>query len=226
MAPLHFFDTSAVRTLFPRSTTAYHHFAPGLTAWIVLLSILFAILPATACFITYRITKSMSETLPTPTSFQGDQKPSMTTVTNSNWARKDSNVLWSAYFSEDDLKSHFDRKASQMSHGLSVGTLESDICPLEIEGVLAQPRNFNNADMRDPDVLPPPPSFSDGGVRSRVTYVQETTPPKHPRMAVRNLASFEDISIKDFGSVQHDVAGKGPYFNQPFLTRRRSAVAF
>ena len=50
----------------------------------------------------------------------------------SDWARKDSNVLWSMYLEDDDLKSQFamPRKPRLFSIG-SVSTLDEGRCPLD-----------------------------------------------------------------------------------------------
>ena len=188
MPPLPHFDSAALRTLFPRSISTQHRpSAPGMTAWIVIIALLFMALMVTACFTTYHIMKQsmqrVHETATAPPPIIEEHKPSITTVANSNWARKDSNVLWSAYFCEDDLKSQFGRKPSQMSRLYSVGSIESDVCPLEKE-----------AD----EVLPPPPHNSEADVRSRATYTVETTPTKNLGMGVRDFANFEDINIKGF----------------------------
>lgn len=142
-----------------------------------------------------------------------DRKLSITAIANGNWARKDSNVLWSAYFTEDDLKSQFSRKPSQMSRIFSVGTLDSGIDPLENEAK---------------DIVPPPVHSTDADVRNRVVYSKEGIPTKSLRETGYS-GDFEDINIRDFALERRCAARTEPpslqeMLDHPFLGRNSSVT--
>lgn len=81
-----------------------------------------------------------------------------------------------------------------MSHVFSVGTLESDICPLERDAT---------------DILPPTPHLSAADVRNQAPYASETAPTKILRMETTAFAAnFENINIKDFGSDKNRIINK------------------
>jgi hypothetical protein len=215
MAPLLRFHSAYLHTFLSRSTsTPRRHFGPGLTAWILVLSILFTALLVTACLTTYCVTKSVQSQKDAKAAAETeDHKPSITTIANSNRARKDSHVLWSAYFSEDDLKSQFARQPSQGSRIFSIGPLESDIDTLETEAK---------------EIFPPLVQPSNAGIRGRVPYTQKVTPTKSLR-DTGNSADFEDINIRDFALERRLVVKTEPPFlqeilDQPFLGRQRSVT--
>ncbi|EXJ85412.1 hypothetical protein A1O1_05776 [Capronia coronata CBS 617.96] len=95
----------------------------------------------------------------------------------SDWARKNSNVLWSMYIEEDDLKSQFSLPTK--SRLFSIGSVSTDHgrCPLD--------RRTSNADELDKHNNPPieeperDESVDSHRLRNRAAYEQETTPTKN-----------------------------------------------
>jgi len=173
MAPIHALSLVARRAesvkrfvITSRDTTH-----PSLIVTIVVLAVVCALLFSTAVYTFYRLwsaviapklaarrSKAAQETQPTSSRRQS-------TV---NWARKDSNVLWSMYINEDDLKSQF-AQPSKDSRLFSIGSI-STIGPLDrrssrdsASGTL--PQNDEKA-------------AGTATIRSRAAYEQETTPTK------------------------------------------------
>ncbi|EXJ79621.1 hypothetical protein A1O3_07900 [Capronia epimyces CBS 606.96] len=93
----------------------------------------------------------------------------------SDWARKNSNVLWSMYIQEDDLKTQF--SLPPKSRLFSIGSASSDnehdhgICPLD--------RHTSDADETNKNKTKSEESVDNNAPRSRIPYPQETTPTKN-----------------------------------------------
>lgn len=103
----------------------------------------------------------------------------------SDWARKNSNVLWSVYIEEDDLKSQFGLPAKSRLFSIgSVSTVDHDRCPLDrrISHVSdpSKPQTSNET-VGKPEDHEHKDEEGDNAphLRNRATYEQETTPTKN-----------------------------------------------
>ncbi|KAL2405835.1 hypothetical protein ABEF95_002160 [Exophiala dermatitidis] len=105
----------------------------------------------------------------------------------SDWARKDSNILWSVYIEEDDLKSQFSMPPK--SRLFSIGSVSTDHgrCPLERRDSNADGLSKNKDAMADEAEAEGQEPLNSKTLRSRVVYEQETTPTKSvPRTRSRS----------------------------------------
>jgi len=105
------------------------------------------------------------------------QATNMTEINPSDWARQNSNVLWSTYIGEDDLRAQF-AGPSRISRLFSIGSLASDYgrCPLD-----RRASNTNdNGSHRVIDAKKVNEGVEVGDVRNRVTFEHESSPPRKP----------------------------------------------
>lgn len=178
-----------------RRTVASH----SLIATIVVLSVASTLLVATATFLLVKIWKTCiaGKTEPQPTvTLEKHGAPSERR--QSDWARKNSNVLWSMYIDDDDLKAQFamSPKSRLFSIG-SVSTVDQGRCPLDRRQSHVNPlsqhkvvkENHSNAE----DTI---------DLRNRTPYEHQTTPTKSLSRARalsqpskhRHSCSFEEIA--------------------------------
>lgn len=129
---------------------------------------------------------------------------------DSNWARKDSNVLWSVFIDDDDLRKQFARP-SKCSRMFSIGSI-STLGPLDkvadTEDKLATNEHEN--------------------VRNRVGHEYETTPTK----TIPRRGTAPNLQHRSNGSVEEQVKrvqfntppALQELLNSPFLGRQASVA--
>ncbi|KAJ4511591.1 hypothetical protein HRR83_004371 [Exophiala dermatitidis] len=176
LATAHSFGIST-RTLQPRAFTS-----KSLTTAIVILAIFSAILFASILFVLVKFWKQVAAKRLASRSTAEVSKDVGATIQRkpSDWARKDSNILWSMYIEEDDLKSQFSMPPK--SRLFSIGSVSTDHgrCPLDRRDSNADALSKNRdamADEAEAEKEGEKPVNSDT-LRSRAVYEQETTPTK------------------------------------------------
>lgn len=182
MAPIPWMDDLARMAASHRSSPRLrvrHLSQQSLTATIVVLAILSALLLISMMFLLARIRRQIiARGIASRSSLVPNGLGSMTERKTSDWARQDSNVLWAMYIEEDDLKSQF--ATPSKSRLFSIGSLASDHgrCPLDRrDSVTSEPATPNALDKVGLGQV------DDGELRSRATYEQETTPNATPPRA-------------------------------------------
>lgn len=179
MAPIPWMDDLARMAASHRSSPGLrvrHLSRQSLTATIVVLAIVSALLLISMMFLLARIRRQLiARGIASRSSLVPDGLGSMTERKTSDWARQDSNVLWAMYIEEDDLKSQF--ATPSKSRLFSIGSLASDDgrCPLDRRDSVA-------SEVGTPQVIVEGAAGpgDDGELRSRATYEQDTTPNATP----------------------------------------------
>jgi hypothetical protein len=121
-----------------------------------------------------------------PTAATNKEVDAMTQRKPSDWARQNSNVLWSMYIEEDDLKAQF----SAPSRLFSIGSFSTDHgrCPLDrrVSAISEVASDKERAiDEKKTPVVVVTEVDVGGDLRSRAPYEQETTPTKAPASRAR-----------------------------------------
>ncbi|EXJ64539.1 hypothetical protein A1O7_00875 [Cladophialophora yegresii CBS 114405] len=178
----------------------FHRSAPSdpLIATIIVVSVLSTLLLASAILLLSRMWKK-NITRRSDAAIPGESQNQAAGFwrTPSDWARKDSNVLWSMYIAEDDLRAQFtlSPKSRLFSIG-SVSTVDHARCPLDRRHSHVNPSTQHNTIM-DNFVKA---SDTAADLRSRTPYEHQTTPTKStPRARAmsqpskhRYASSFEE----------------------------------
>jgi len=112
-----------------------------------------------------------------------------------DWLRKNSNVIWSTYIEEDDLKSQFALPRSRLFSIGSVSTVEEGRCPLDNQtsstGATTQGLNKGTEPPRLQLHLP----NDDETFRTRAAYEQDVTPTKQSRRRAMSQPQQDSPSI-------------------------------
>ncbi|KIW90413.1 uncharacterized protein Z519_09058 [Cladophialophora bantiana CBS 173.52] len=148
-----------------------------LVAAIVFHSVISALLLASIVFLLVRIWKQvMAERNTSPPSVAPKAHGAVSERKQSDWARKNSNVLWSMYIEEDDLKAQFavSPKSRLFSIG-SVSTVDQGSCPLDRRHYHANPLGQHKI----VEEMSPKTEESTADLRSRTPYEHQTTPTKN-----------------------------------------------
>ncbi|KIW77905.1 hypothetical protein Z517_07738 [Fonsecaea pedrosoi CBS 271.37] len=160
------------RRLVTRSLTS-----ESLVAAIIVLSVISTLLLGSMVFLLARIWKQVvakrASSHPPETSKNHNTNSERK---QSDWARKNSNVLWSMYIEEDDLKAQFavSPKSRLFSIG-SVSTVDQGRCPLDRR----QSHGNTLAQHKIVDDKNPQNEESTADLRSRTPFEQQTTPTKN-----------------------------------------------
>jgi len=182
MAPIPWFDHPAgmaTSSISSHGLQARQFSAQSLTATIIVLAIVSTLLLGSMLFLLARIWKKAiagkmaSRSPPVP-----NDAGSMTGRKPSDWARKDSNVLWSGYIEEDDLKSQFAWPSKSRLFSIGSASSEYGCCPLERRVSAAS--ELDKPQVMDKGTIKPKKLVFVGDLRSRTVYEQETTPTKKP----------------------------------------------
>ncbi|EXJ70536.1 uncharacterized protein A1O5_06606 [Cladophialophora psammophila CBS 110553] len=149
----------------------------SLIAAIVVLSVISALLFVSIVFLLVGIWKKATakrNSSPPPEAPQ--PHGTISERKQSDWARKNSNVLWSMYIEEDDLNAQFavSPKSRLFSIG-SVSTVDQGRCPLDRRHSHANPLGQHKID----EELSPKTEESSADLRSRIPYEHQTTPTKN-----------------------------------------------
>ncbi|ETI28481.1 hypothetical protein G647_00930 [Cladophialophora carrionii CBS 160.54] len=162
----------SARQLFRRSAPS-----DSLIATIIVVSVLSTLLVASMILLLSRMWKKIISRRSDAAPLQGSQNQGAGLGCKpSDWARKDSNVLWSMYITEDDLKAQFavSPKSRLFSIG-SVSTIDHAKCPLDRRQSHAHPSAYHST-IED--------RFSQASdtaadLRNRTPYEHQTTPTKN-----------------------------------------------
>lgn len=170
----------------------------SLTTAIIVLAIVSAVLFLSILFVLARVWKQVvARKLAVPPTEATNNVGAVTERKQSNWARKDSNVLWSMYIEEDDLRSQFSLPAK--SRLCSIGSVSTDHgrCPLDRRTSVADELN-----RKSPlgDNMQSQESGDSRVVRDRTTYEQETTPTKN---VSRTRARSQPFHHRQSDSLEH-----------------------
>ena len=188
------------RRLLPRAAPA-----DSLIATIVVLSVASTLFLASLIYLSVKIWQKLTARPISSTSAEANKAQAAVSSgrKQSDWARQNSNVLWSMYIEEDDLKAQFalPRKSRLFSIG-SVSTIDHGRCPLDRRqsqgNALSQHQNIGEKKVASTDN-----EFTEVDLRNRNPYEQQTTPTKTIQTRTRAMSqpskhrssdSFEEMA--------------------------------
>ncbi|KIX96969.1 uncharacterized protein Z520_07083 [Fonsecaea multimorphosa CBS 102226] len=153
----------------------------SLVSAIIVLSVISTLLLGSMVFVLARIWKQVvAKRISSVPSQAPKNESGISERKQSDWARKNSNVLWSMYIEEDDLKAQFavSPKSRLFSIG-SVSTVDQGRCPLERRHSDSNPLGQHRiADDKNPKT-----AASTTDLRSRTPFEHQTTPTKNTARA-------------------------------------------
>ncbi|OQV02796.1 hypothetical protein CLAIMM_07932 [Cladophialophora immunda] len=178
MAPISSSGANADGNTFsPRRLVSRALPSESLIAAIIVLSVISTLLFGSMVFLLGRIWKQVrAKGASTHASDAPKSQSGISERKQSDWARKNSNVLWSMYIEEDDLKAQFavSPKSRLFSIG-SVSTVDQGTCPLERRHSHGNPPGQHKiADDKIPKT-----EGSTADLRSRTPFEHQTTPTKN-----------------------------------------------
>lgn len=178
MAPRHYIG--AVVDMYTSRTSSQHLLrriipSESLIATVIVLSVMSTLVLASVVFLLSRMWR---KAVVSRIESQPSEKVRASAATSgrrpSDWARQNSNVLWSMYIEEDDLKTQF--PISPKSRLFSIGSVSTDhgSCPLDRRQSRPNPSNQHKII----DIKTSKTDDSTVDVRARAAYEHQSTPTK------------------------------------------------
>ncbi|OAP59484.1 hypothetical protein AYL99_06782 [Fonsecaea erecta] len=171
IADINPFSTSS-RQLVSRALTS-----DSLVVAIIILSVISTLLLSSMLFLLARIWQQLMAKRASSLPSEAPKHQGGTSERKqSDWARKNSNVLWSMYIEEDDLKAQF--AVSPKSRLFSIGslsTVDQGRCPLERRQSQSNPLEQHKV-VDDKNTKT---EESTADLRSRIPFEHQTTPTKN-----------------------------------------------
>jgi hypothetical protein len=181
-----------------------HDASQSLITTIIAVSVLSTLLFASLVLLSFRLWKArLAKRTESHPSVQGQDHVTTAGLTQTDWARKNSNVLWSLYIEEDDLQAQFplSPKSRLFSIG-SVSSLEHGRCPFDRRESRVNPSSQNKPGTGKVSESNAPPAID---LPFRTPFDHQTTPTKNlPRARAMSSPSRH----KDHGSFEDNAKRK------------------